>query len=84
VPFCWLNGPIETPKGQLTRYTEAAVENSTRHHIFPNMKFLHSFLSPLLLSGACIVSAASSWSFEDATVSVQSKGAGVGAGAKDK
>ncbi|KAF2691849.1 hypothetical protein K458DRAFT_353914 [Lentithecium fluviatile CBS 122367] len=50
------------------------------------MRLLHSITSSLLLSGACIVSAASSWSFEDATISVQSKGAGVsaGAGAKDK
>jgi len=48
------------------------------------MRLLHSFVSSLLLSGACVVSAASSWSFEDASVSVQSKGAGVGAGAKDK
>jgi oligosaccharyltransferase complex subunit delta (ribophorin II) len=48
------------------------------------MRLLHSFVSSLLLSGACVVSAASSWSFEDATISVQSKGAGTGAGAKDK
>jgi len=37
----------------------------------------------LLLSGACIVSAAS-WSFEDATVTVAVKGAGLGAGSKEK
>lgn len=48
------------------------------------MKVLGSFVSSLLLSGATIVSAASSWSFEDATVSISSKGAGVGAGEKDK
>ncbi|KAF1958889.1 hypothetical protein CC80DRAFT_468681 [Byssothecium circinans] len=48
------------------------------------MRLLHSFAPSLLLFGACVVSAASSWSFEDGTVSVQSKGAGVGAGAKDK
>ncbi|KAF2823347.1 hypothetical protein CC86DRAFT_469160 [Ophiobolus disseminans] len=48
------------------------------------MRVLSSFVSSLLLSGATIVSAASSWSFEDATVSVSSKGAGVGAGPKDK
>jgi oligosaccharyltransferase complex subunit delta (ribophorin II) len=48
------------------------------------MRGLSSFVTSLLLSGATIVSAASSWSFEDATVSVTSKGAGVGGGAKDK
>ena len=48
------------------------------------MRFLSSIVSSLLLSGATLVSAASSWSFEDATVSVNSKGAGVGTGSKDK
>ncbi|KAF1834193.1 hypothetical protein BDW02DRAFT_526047 [Decorospora gaudefroyi] len=48
------------------------------------MRVLHGFVSSLFLSGATIVSAASSWSFEDATVSVSSKGAGVGGGSKDK
>ncbi|KAF1975505.1 hypothetical protein BU23DRAFT_458308 [Bimuria novae-zelandiae CBS 107.79] len=48
------------------------------------MRLLRSFVPSLLLSSAAIVSAASSWSFEDATVAVQAKGAGVGAGAKDK
>ncbi|EUC30243.1 hypothetical protein COCCADRAFT_28809 [Bipolaris zeicola 26-R-13] len=47
------------------------------------MRVLHSFISSLFLSSAAIVSAASSWSFEDATVSVTSKGAGVGGGSKD-
>ena len=48
------------------------------------MRFLHSFLSSLLLSSAFVVSAASSWSFEDATLTIQSKGAGAGGGLKDK
>jgi len=48
------------------------------------MRVLHSFVSSLLFSSAAIVSAASSWSFEDATVSVTSKGAGVGGGSKDR
>ncbi|KAF2856750.1 hypothetical protein T440DRAFT_437738 [Plenodomus tracheiphilus IPT5] len=47
------------------------------------MRVLSGFVSSLLLSGASIVSAASSWSFEDAIVSVTSKGAGVGGGSKD-
>ncbi|KAF2270935.1 hypothetical protein CC78DRAFT_563535 [Lojkania enalia] len=48
------------------------------------MRLLRSLISSLLVSGICIVSAASSWSFEDATLTVQSKGAGVGAGSKEK
>jgi oligosaccharyltransferase complex subunit delta (ribophorin II) len=48
------------------------------------MRVLQGFVSSLLLSGAAIVSAASSWSFEDATVTISSKGAGVGGGSKDK
>ncbi|KAH4945433.1 hypothetical protein HBI23_027310 [Parastagonospora nodorum] len=48
------------------------------------MRVLSSFVSSLLLSGATIASAASSWSFEDGTVSINSKGAEVGAGLKDK
>lgn len=48
------------------------------------MKVIHSFVSSLLLSSAAIVSAASSWSFEDATVSIAGKGAGVGGGSKNK
>ncbi|OCK78495.1 hypothetical protein K432DRAFT_444597 [Lepidopterella palustris CBS 459.81] len=48
------------------------------------MRFLHSLLSSLLLSSACLVSAVSSWGFEDATLTVQSKGAGVGGGLKEK
>ena len=40
-------------------------------------------MSSLLLSGASIVSAAA-WSFEDATVSIASKGAGVGGASKDQ
>ncbi|KAL1390762.1 Oligosaccharyltransferase subunit Ribophorin II-domain-containing protein [Phyllosticta capitalensis] len=43
-----------------------------------------SFVSSLLLAGASAVSAASSWSFDDATLTVQAKGAGVGGGVKEK
>ncbi|KAF2203150.1 hypothetical protein GQ43DRAFT_390672 [Delitschia confertaspora ATCC 74209] len=45
------------------------------------MRFSHSLLSCLLVS---VAQAASAWSFEDATLAVQSKGAGVGAGTKEK
>jgi oligosaccharyltransferase complex subunit delta (ribophorin II) len=47
------------------------------------MKLSFGFVSSLLLSGASIASAAA-WSFEDATVSVSSKGAGVGGASKDQ
>ncbi|KAI8938051.1 hypothetical protein NX059_005723 [Plenodomus lindquistii] len=47
------------------------------------MRVVSGFVSSLLLSGASIASAASSWTFEDAIVSVNSKGAGVGGGSKD-
>lgn len=47
------------------------------------MKVSFGLVSSLLLSGASIVSAAA-WSFEDATVAIASKGAGVGGAAKDK
>ncbi|KKY15237.1 putative oligosaccharyltransferase subunit ribophorin ii [Diplodia seriata] len=43
-----------------------------------------SFLSSLLLVGASAVSAASSWGFEEATLTVTSKGSGVGSGLKEK
>lgn len=39
------------------------------------MRVLSTFVSSLLLSGAATVSAASAWTFEDATVSIASKGA---------
>lgn len=47
------------------------------------MRFLNSLIPSLLLSGASIASAAS-WAFNDATLTVQAKGAGVGAGTKEK
>jgi oligosaccharyltransferase complex subunit delta (ribophorin II) len=47
------------------------------------MKVSFGFVSSLLLSGASIASAAA-WSFEDATVSIASKGAGVGGAAKSQ
>jgi hypothetical protein len=48
------------------------------------MKFFISVIPSLLISSVSVVSAASLWSFEDATLSVQTKGAGIGAGAKEK
>ncbi|KAH9863397.1 hypothetical protein IAQ61_009675 [Plenodomus lingam] len=47
------------------------------------MRLLSGLVSSLLLSSASIVSAASSWSFEDGVVSVNSKGAGAGEGSKN-
>ena len=48
------------------------------------MRFLRSLLPSVLVLGAGIVEAASSWNFEEASISVSGKGAGVGAGFKDK
>ena len=47
------------------------------------MRVLKSIVLSLLLV-ASAVNAASSWSFEDATLTVQGKGAGVGGGVKEK
>ncbi|EHL01074.1 hypothetical protein M7I_2935 [Glarea lozoyensis 74030] len=48
------------------------------------MRFLRSLIPSVLVLGAGIVEAASSWSFDEAIISVNGKGAGVGAGFKDK
>ncbi|KAI9764405.1 MAG: hypothetical protein M1835_007570 [Candelina submexicana] len=49
------------------------------------MKVTTAFLPSLLLAGAgSIATAASSWGFEEATISIQGKGAGIGGGHKDK
>jgi oligosaccharyltransferase complex subunit delta (ribophorin II) len=47
------------------------------------MRFLHSLIPSLLLVGAGVVEAASSWSFSEAVISVQLKG-DTGGGFKDK
>ncbi len=44
----------------------------------------HLLSSVLILSAAVSVTAASSWSFDEATVSVHGKQAGVGGGLKEK
>lgn len=71
-------------RGQLTRYVQCSFRKLHVNTTTAKMRLLQSFVPSLLLSSAAIVSAASSWSFEDATVTVQTKGAGVGTGAKDK
>lgn len=53
------------------------------HNHSPKMRFLRSLLPSLLLVCAGVVDAASSWKFEEASVSVSGKG-GVGSGTKDK
>ena len=47
------------------------------------MKFSSAIVLPLISLGAGLA-AASSWGFEDATVSISGKGAGVGSGFKEK
>ena len=47
------------------------------------MRFLHSLIPPLLLLAGAVVEAASTWSFDEGTVSVAGKG-GAGSGLKEK
>lgn len=46
------------------------------------MKLLQSVLVPLVSLGASAL-AASSWTFDEATLSIQGKGSGVGGGVKE-
>lgn len=48
------------------------------------MRVLHSFLTAGILALSATQALAASWTFTDATVSVQSKGTGVGGTRKDK
>ena len=48
------------------------------------MRLLGQFLSFILVLCAASLGAAATWGFEDATVSVNKKGAGVGGGFKEK
>lgn len=48
------------------------------------MHWWHSALQLSLLASAALPAAVASWGFADATVSVQTKGAGVGAGSKEE
>lgn len=48
------------------------------------MRVLHSFLTAGVLALSATQVFAASWTFADATVSVQSKGTGVGGTRKDK
>lgn len=58
-------------------------EKKVLHRPTNNMRL--QLLSPLLvLYAAALGGAASSWGFDDATISVQGKGAGVGGGLKEK
>lgn len=48
------------------------------------MRVLHGFLTASILAISATQAFAASWTFADATVSVQSKGTGVGGTRKDK
>lgn len=48
------------------------------------MRFLFSSAQLLLLGGLSLFAAASSWGFEDATLSIQGKKSGGGGGLKEK
>lgn len=52
-------------------------------HCLFKMKALGSLVFSIL-SLVSLVSAASSWAFEDATLTIQAKGAGVGGGKQEK
>lgn len=70
------------PELQVSNISNALLGPATPNPTPPTMRF--SFLPSLLLVGASAVSAASSWGFEDATLTVLSKGSGVGGGFKEK
>lgn len=59
-------------------HDQASIFNSAK------MKFLLSSLQALLFFCTSIALAASAWSFDDASVAVQAKGAGVGGGQKEQ
>jgi oligosaccharyltransferase complex subunit delta (ribophorin II) len=48
------------------------------------MQWWQTILQLSLLASTAVPAAAASWGFADATVSVQTKGAGVGAGVKEE
>lgn len=54
-----------------------------QHTRIATMKFSSAIVLPLLSLGSGLAAAAS-WSFEDATLSISSKGAGVGGALKEK
>jgi hypothetical protein len=58
-------------------------ESRIGHYTIATMRFLSSVIPSLLLLGAGVAQAAS-WGFDEAVLSVNSKGAGVAGGLKDK
>jgi hypothetical protein len=74
----------ESSDGLRTAYASDHEQQARQLSQSKKMKVLRSIFPAFLFAGTSLVSAASSWSFEDATVAVQAKGAGVGAGPKEK
>lgn len=77
-------GPCKLTQLHLPKEPRIPLASLTFTHLHTSiMRVSFGFVSSLLLSGASIASAAA-WSFEDATVSIATKGAGVGGASKDK
>lgn len=76
------------PRGYLALQLSSFVTNRDtlvqgQHTRIATMKFSSAIVLPLLSLGSGLAAAAS-WSFEDATLSISSKGAGVGGALKEK
>lgn len=77
------------PRGYLALQLSSLVTSrdtlvQAQHTRIATMKFSSAIVLPLLSLGSGLAAAAASWSFEDATLSISSKGAGVGGALKEK
>jgi hypothetical protein len=77
--------PLEQAKGVLMDHKSQQLRGSTlqQHNNSITMRLLRSLLPSILLVSVGVVEAASSWKFQEASVSISGKG-GVGSGSKDK
>ena len=75
---------IQLETSSLVKLQTIKIAKSHTADTTATMRFLHSLVPSLLFLAAGAAQAASSWSFEDGTVSVTSKKAGAGGGVKEK
>jgi hypothetical protein len=76
--------PLEQAKGVLMDHSRSYGSSTLQQHSnSTTMRLLRSLLPSLLLVSVGVVEAASSWKFQEASVSISGKG-GVGSGSKDK
>lgn len=75
---------VKTVKTARFQASTASVHYSSSTRLIPIMRSSYLFSSILLLCTASVAWAASSWTFDDATLSIQSKKAGVGGAQKEK